>query len=172
MKKILVGAAAFGCIRGLSWAGKTEIPVLGRLGSPAGALRILSVMMGVFLVCMGLTKIDWLMDGGILARLLQEWRGTARPLALWYLDTIAIPGAPVFARVVLLAELAAGAALVLGVRVRLVAFLLLLMVLNFHLASDLIFDYSYLTNPYGLPVLGGLLALALGGTRLPLSVSS
>ena len=26
MKKILVGAAAFGCIRGPSWAGKTEIP--------------------------------------------------------------------------------------------------------------------------------------------------
>ena len=26
MKKILVGAAAFGCIRGLAWAGKTEIP--------------------------------------------------------------------------------------------------------------------------------------------------
>ena len=27
MKKILVGAAAFGCISGPSWAGKTEIPV-------------------------------------------------------------------------------------------------------------------------------------------------
>ena len=26
MKKILVGAAAFGCISGPSWAGKTEIP--------------------------------------------------------------------------------------------------------------------------------------------------
>jgi len=145
--------------------------ILGGVGSPAGALRILSVMMGVFLVCMGLTKIDWLMDGDILTRMLQEWRGTARPLARWYLDTIAIPGAPVFARVVLLAELAAGAALVLGVRVRLTAVLALLMVLNFHVASDVIFHYSYLTNAYGLPVLSGLLALALAGTRLPLSVS-
>ena len=148
------------------------MPMLGRVGSTAGALRILSVMMGVFLVCMGLTKIDWLMDGGILTRLLQEWRGTARPLVRWYLDTIAIPGAPVFARVVLVAELAAGAGLVLGLRVRLMAFLSLLMVINFHVASDLIFDYSYLTNGYGLPVLGGLLALALGGTRLPFSVSN
>ena len=146
--------------------------ILGRLGSPTGALRILSVMMGVFLVCMGLTKIDWLMDDGILARLLQEWRGTARPLALWYLDTIAIPGAPVFARLVLFAELVAGAALILGVRVRLAAFLSLLMVFNFHVASDLVFDFSYLTNPYGLPVLSGLLALALSGTRLPFSISS
>jgi hypothetical protein len=49
--------------------------------------------------------------------------------------------------------------------------LTLLMVLNFHIASDVIFQYSYLTNAYGLPVLGGLLALALGGTRLPLSAS-
>ncbi len=145
--------------------------MLGRVGSHAGALRIVSVMMGVFLVCMGLTKIDWLTDGGILTQMLQEWRGTARPLARWYLDTIASPGAPVFARVVPLAELAAGAALVLGVRVRLTAALALLMVLNFHVASDVIFRYSYLTNGYGLPVLSGLLALALAGTRLPFSVS-
>ena len=136
--------------------------MLRNMGSHAGALRILSVMMGVFLVCMGLTKIDWLMDGGILTQLLQEWRGSARPLARWYLDTIAIPGAHVFARVVMLAEVAAGAALVLGVHVRLAAALALLMVLNFHLASDLIFYYSYLTNPYGLRC-----SVACSHSRLP-----
>ena len=90
---------------------------------------------------------------------------------LWYLDVIAIPGAPVFARVVTLAELAAGAALIVGARVRLIAMLALLMVLNFHVASDVIFHYDYLTNGYGLPVVGGLAALALSGTRLPFSVS-
>jgi uncharacterized membrane protein YphA (DoxX/SURF4 family) len=96
----------------------------------------------------------------------------ARPAARWYLDTIAIPGAPVFARVVVLAELAAGTALILGTRVRVAAALAFLMVLNFHFAADLIFRYAYLTNAYGLPILGGLLALAVGGgTRLPFSVS-
>ncbi len=145
--------------------------ILGRAGSHAAALRILSVMMGVFLVFMGLDKIDWLMDAGILTRTLQEWRGTARPLARWYLDTIALPGAPVFARLVMLAEVAAGAALILGVRVRLAAALALLMVLNVHVAADVIFQYSYLINPYGPPVLGGLLALAVAGSRLPFSVS-
>ena len=64
-----------------------------------------------------------------------------------------------FARVVVLAELAAGAALILGCRVRLAAALAFLMVLNFHFAADLIFRYSYLINAYGLPILGGLLAL-------------
>jgi len=145
--------------------------MLGSVGSPAGALRILSVMMGVFLLFMGLDKIDWLMDAGILTQRLQEWRGTAGPVARWYLDTVAIPGAPVFARVVMLGEVAAGAALILGMRVRLAAALALLMVLNFHVASDLIVHYSYLTNPYGLPILGGLLALALAGARLPFSLS-
>ena len=53
---------------------------------------------------------------------------------------------------------------------RLAAVLALLMVLNFHFASGVMFQYSYLTNGYGLPVLGGLLALAFGGTSLPLSV--
>ena len=142
-----------------------------RVGSPAVALRLLSVAMGVFLIFMGLDKIEWLMDAGILARRLQEWRGAARPLARWYLDTIALPGAPVFARLVVAAELTAGTALVLGIKVRLAAALALLMVLNFHVAADVIFRYDYLINAFGPPVLGGLLALAVGGTRLPFSAS-
>ena len=145
--------------------------LLTRLASFSGALRLLSVALGTFLIFMAVDKIEWLMDGGFLARRLQEWRGIARPLARWYLDTIAIPGAPVFARVVVIAELAAGSALVLGMKVRLAAVLALGMVLNFHIASDVIFRYDYLINAYGLPVLGGLLALAVGGSRLPFSVS-
>ena len=145
--------------------------VLAKAGSHAGALRVLSIVMGVFLIFMGLDKIGWLTDASILTRLLQEWRGMVRPLARWYLETIAIPGAPVFARVVLLAELAAGTALILGFKVRVAAILALLMVINFHVASDVMFKYSYLTNGYGPPVLGGLLALAMGGVRLPFSAS-
>ena len=47
----------------------------------------------------------------------------------------------------------------------------MLMVLNFHFASGIIFTYGYLTNGYGLPVLGGLFALAAGGAGLPFGVS-
>jgi uncharacterized membrane protein YphA (DoxX/SURF4 family) len=137
----------------------------------AHGLRALSVLLGVFLIFMGLDKTDWLMDGGILTRRLQDWRASAPAMSRWYLETIAIPGAPVFARLVLLGELAAGTALVCGVKVRLAAAASLVMVLNFHFASDVIFHYSYLTNAYGPPVLGGLLALTIGGTRLPFSLS-
>ena len=44
------------------------------------------------------------------------------------------------------------------------------MVLNIHFASGVLFEYRYLTNGYGLPVLGGLLALAFGAAALPLSL--
>ena len=137
----------------------------------ASGLRVLSITLGMFLLFMGLDKLGWLMDGSLLVMRLQEWRGSASPMARWYLDTIAIPGAPVFARLVPFGELAAGAALVCGIRVRLAAIVSLLMVLNFHFASDVLFHYSYLTNAYGPPVLGGLLALAIGGARLPFSLA-
>ena len=137
----------------------------------AAGLRVLSIALGVFLIVMGLDKIGWLMDSGLLTGRLQQWRASAPPMSAWYLDTIAIPGAPFFARLVLLAELSAGAALIAGVKVRLAAALSLVMVLNFHFAADVLLHYSYLSNAYGPPVLGGLLALAVGGARLPLSVS-
>ena len=137
----------------------------------ATGLRVLSIALGVFLIFMGLDKVEWLMDSGLLVMRLHEWRGPAPPMVRWYLDTIAIPGAPVFARLVPVGELAAGAALLCGIKVRLAASVSLLMVLNFHFASDVLFHYSYLTNAYGPPVVGGLVALAIGGTRLPFSLS-
>jgi uncharacterized membrane protein YphA (DoxX/SURF4 family) len=128
-------------------------------------------MLGTFLIFMGLDKVAWFTDHTLLLGLFHEWLDTAPRTSRWYLETIAIPGAPLFARLVPLAELAAGAALIAGAWVRIAAMLALLMILNFHFASDLLFHYAYLTNPYGLPVMGGLLALALGGSRPPFSVS-
>jgi hypothetical protein len=71
---------------------------------------------------------------------------------------------------VLFGELATAVALITGAYARLAAALAFLMVLNFHFASGLLFEYRYLTNAYGLPVLGGLLALALGAVSLPASL--
>jgi uncharacterized membrane protein YphA (DoxX/SURF4 family) len=127
--------------------------------------------MGIFLLFMGLDKTDWFMDSSILVRQLRGWQSEARPLAHWYLDTIALPGASVFARLVPVAELGAGIALILGVRVRLAAALALIMVINIHIAADVMFSYDYLWNAYGPPVLGGLLGLTAGGARLPYCAS-
>ena len=147
------------------------MPTLTHAGLSTGGLRALSLMLGVFILFMGIDKIGWLTDDGILTGRFHEWRETAPSASRWYLEKVAIPGAPVFARIVPLAELAAGTALICGFRVRVTAAMMLLMVLNFHFASDLLFHYSYLINAYGLPVLSGLVALVIGGARLPFSVS-
>ena len=89
---------------------------------------------------------------------------SAEPLVL---QTIAIPGSAVFAPLVLVGELTVAAALLCGFQVRLAALAGLFMVLNFHFAMGVLLRYSYLWNGYGPPVLGGLLALAIGGTDCP-----
>ena len=148
----------------------------GRIGAsaasrsaPAG-LRVLSIFLGVFLIFEGLGKVSWLTDSGPLSGALQGWLKEAPPTSRWYLETLAIPGIPMFARLVPLGELLGGTALLTGFWTRLAAFATFLMVLNFHVASGAIFQYRFLTNGFGLPVLGGLLALAIGGSRLPWSI--
>jgi uncharacterized membrane protein YphA (DoxX/SURF4 family) len=143
--------------------------VKGGSGPAAGGLRVLGVFLGVFLIFEGLGKWGWLGDSAALGRQLQGWLRDAPPVSRWYLENVAIPGVPVFARLVVLGELAAGAALVTGFWTRAAAFAAFFMVLNFHVASGRIFQYAFLTNGYGLPVLGGLLALAIGGKNLPWS---
>ena len=134
-------------------------------------LRILALVMGVFLCLMGVNKLSWITDSNGLVSQLLQWRDSAFGISLWYLETIALPGSSVFAQVVPVAELGAGFALFVGYRVRLIAILALLMILNFHFASGVIFSMSYLTNGYGPPVVGSLLALGLSGRRLPWSVT-
>jgi len=65
---------------------------------------------------------------------------------------------------------AAGGGLGAGVVGGLAALVGFLMVLTFLFSSGAIFQYRFLTNGYGLPVLGTLLALAIGGAKLPWSV--
>ena len=45
----------------------------------AVGLRGLSVLIGVFLIFMGLGKTAWLTDGGFLLAELERWRGPAPP---------------------------------------------------------------------------------------------
>lgn len=140
-------------------------------GRYAYGLRVLAVMIGLFLVFNGLDKLAWFTDSGILAQRLTGWLENAPPASRWYIETVAAPGVPLFARVVPLAELSFGAALILGFWTRLVALVALFMVSNFHLARGVFFSAEFFTDGVGFPVLGALLALAIGGSRLPFSVS-
>jgi uncharacterized membrane protein YphA (DoxX/SURF4 family) len=147
------------------------MPVQNSPSSSATGLRVLSMFLGIFFLFMGLDKLAWTDDPGLLTNQLQEWLANSPAPSRWYLRTIAIPGAPVFARLVLVGELATGAALLVGFQPRVFAVLGLFMVLNFHFAMGVMLQYSYLWNGYGPPVLGGLLALAIGDARLPYSLT-
>ena len=69
-----------------------------------------------------------------------------------------------------MAELCTGVAFILGFWPRLAAALALAMVANFHFALGSYFSWEFLIDGAGLPVMGGLLALAISGARLPWSL--
>jgi uncharacterized membrane protein YphA (DoxX/SURF4 family) len=135
-------------------------------------LAVLRVFLGVFFIFMGLAKYQWFFDSSILAGQLNGWLEAAAPgsVSRWYLERLAVPGTAAFARLVPLGELVSGVALVLGFWTPVFAFIAFLMVLNFAVASGVIFTYAYLTNGYGLPVLGSTLGLAIGGVRTKWSI--
>ncbi len=136
----------------------------------ARGLTALRLFLGVFFLFEGIGKIGWLMDPSPLTTQLTGYLQGANPWNRAYLEAVCLPGAAVFARLVLFGELATGVSLLLGAYTRYAAIAAFLMVLNIHFASGALFQYRFLTNGYGLPVLGGLLALALGGAALPLSL--
>jgi uncharacterized membrane protein YphA (DoxX/SURF4 family) len=138
----------------------------------AFGLRLLAIAIGVFFLGMCSSKIAWLTDSGILLQKFQNiFLPKAPPIVRWYLETVCIPGTPLFARLVPLSELAVGLALILGFWTRMAAIVAFLMVLNFHFATSAFWSIDFLRDGTGLPVLGGLLALAINGSRLPFSVS-
>jgi uncharacterized membrane protein YphA (DoxX/SURF4 family) len=136
----------------------------------ATGLSALRLFLGVFFVFEGLGKLRWLINSEQLVTKLNEWASNANSWNTWYLHHVALPYAWIFARLVVLGELCCGVALLAGLFTRPAAALAFLLVLNFHFASGELFHYGFLTNGYGLPVLGGLLALAIGAGRLPYSI--
>ena len=138
----------------------------------ASGLAALRVLLGVFFIAEGLLKYAWLFKSEALAARLATWQSGAHEWSAWYLQHVAVPYAPVFARLVVIGELACGMALLVGVLTRPAAIVALFMVLNFHVASGAIFRLSFLTDGYGLPVVGGLIALSIGAGRLPWSLKN
>jgi len=139
---------------------------------PGTGLALLRICIGTFFLFEGLGKIGWFGDSSILAGQLAMWSNGVAPGSIsdWFLHRLAMPGVVIFARLVPIGEIVSGAALVAGFWTPLFAFVALFMALSFHVASGAIFRYSFLTNGYGLPVVGSTLALVLGGARLPWSV--
>lgn len=129
------------------------------------AFTVLRLAIGVFFIFEGIGKLRWFTDTSILAGQFASWTQAAAPgsISQLYLERIAVPGVATFARLVPLGELCCGAAMVAGLWTPLFAFIAFFMALNFQIASGALFQYSFLTSGYGLPVLGSTLALAVAG---------
>jgi uncharacterized membrane protein YphA (DoxX/SURF4 family) len=152
----------------------TQVRTRGAAMVSPGALglRIMAAMIGVFFLGMCSAKIAWLTDSNILLQKFQMiFLPKAPPIVRWYLETVCIPGTPLFARLGPLGELTAGLAFILGFWTRMVAIAAFLMVLNFHFATSAFWSIDFLRDGTGLPLLGGLLALAISGARLPFAIS-
>ena len=102
-------------------------------------LRLLSVVLGIFLICMGYGKLGWAVDSSLLEDQLRRGGDRAPTISKWYIDWFAMPGVPLFARLVLLGELSTGLAAGGRLPPALAALAALLMVLNFHFAMGLLF---------------------------------
>jgi uncharacterized membrane protein YphA (DoxX/SURF4 family) len=128
------------------------------------AILVVRIALGVFFIFEGWDKLPWMTNLGLLTTALQKWAEAGVPASRWYIETILIPGVPVFARLVFLGEVATGLALLSGVWLRPAAIIAFFMVLNIHFAHSSIFQYGFLSKGDGLPILGGLFALAIAGS--------
>lgn len=130
--------------------------------APKAALVLLRVFLGVFMFFFGVDKASWLIDATPLAAQLASWLPDAPAASRWYLERV-IPGAPVFARLIPLGAMLGGIALALGFWTRIAAALSLVVVLSLQLGAGSMFRYSYLMDANGLPLVGSLLAVMIGG---------
>jgi uncharacterized membrane protein YphA (DoxX/SURF4 family) len=127
------------------------------------------VLVGVFFLFTAFRKLGWLISSDDLINRFSGYLRNASTWNRWYLDQL-VPGLPIFARLVVLGELATALAFLTGFWTQLAAMLAFALVLNYHVVAGTILRYGFLTDPAGLPLLGALLALAFGGARLPWSV--
>lgn len=140
------------------------------IGSTAVALRVLSLGLGVFFVAMSMNKIAWLTNANLLSDRFVRWAPTASPSVRWYLDTIALPVAPVLARAIPISEFCVGLSFVVGLWIRPAAAIALFLVLNFHFGTSALYAWEFLRDGTGPPVLAALVALVIGGRSLPLTI--
>ena len=136
----------------------------------ATALRILAIGLGVFFVAMSLNKLAWLTNTSLLSDRFVRWAPAASPGVRWYLETIALPAAPILARAIPIGECCVGLAFVVGLWIRPAAALALFLVLNFHFGTSAFYAWEFLRDGTGPPVLAALVALVIGGKSLPLTI--
>jgi len=139
----------------------------------ATGLAALRVCLGVFTLADAFFKLRWLINSEGFATRASEWAKNANPWNTGFLHHVVLPYVAILSRVVLIGEVCVGLGLLLGIFTRPLAIIAFLMVLVFQFATGTLFHPElFVRDGLGLPLLGGLLALAIGAGRLPWSLKS
>jgi uncharacterized membrane protein YphA (DoxX/SURF4 family) len=117
---------------------------------------------GVFL-SLGLGKFHegWLTTPEHLASSLTSYQQHAGGAQLVYLESVAIPYAGIWSRLIVTGEFLLGVSLLLGLLVRGTAAVGIFMVLNFHAANGNLFSLNFFGSPWASLIVAGLLVLCL-----------
>jgi uncharacterized membrane protein YphA (DoxX/SURF4 family) len=128
---------------------------------------MLRLAIGGLFLTIGFEKIHegWLTSAAPLAQSLNNYRQHAAGPQLTYLDTVAIPYAGIWSRLMALGETAVAVSLLLGLLTRLSSLVAMFMVVNFHAATGNLFSLNFFGSPWAAPLMAGLLVifLARGG---------
>jgi thiosulfate dehydrogenase [quinone] large subunit len=126
---------------------------------------ILRLALGALLLHAGYDKWSsgWLQSSQELSENLASYHEHATGVQLRYLDTVAIPYAGVWSKLMTVGEAAVGISLLLGLLVRLGSLVGIFMVVNFHIANGNMFSVNVIGSPWAALLLAGLLVTLLAG---------
>jgi uncharacterized membrane protein YphA (DoxX/SURF4 family) len=123
-------------------------------------LFYLRLAVGIFFLTEALQKTGWLSSAEPLLGSLNNYlkRGV-HEISQWYLNTVAIPYAEVWARMMFFGELLIGISLIIGLWTRVSLPIAILMVLSFHLANGTLLSWAFFSSAYALLLLSCLVIL-------------
>lgn len=119
--------------------------------------------MAALFLYLGITKIDanWIQSPEKLVASLNNYHQKATGIHQTYLETIAIPYANLWSKLMAIGETAIGISLLLGLLLRLSCIVGIIMVLNFHAANGNLYSLTFIGSPWAALIIAGFLILFL-----------
>ena len=124
---------------------------------------VLRLAIGGLFLSLGIGKIHegWLTDPAPLEKSLNNFHQHAAGPQLTYLDSVAIPYAGIWSKLMAVGETAVAVSLLLGLLVRLSSLVAIIMVANLHAATGNLFSLNFFGSPWAAVLIAGLLVLFL-----------
>ena len=137
-------------------------------------ILLLRLTLGGLFLHLGIGKMStgWLLAADNLLNSLNNLHQTASGLQLTYIDSVAIPHAPLWSTLIALGETAVGVSLLLGLLVRFSSLVGIFMLLNFHSVTGSLYSLNFFGSSSAALIIVSFLVLFLarGGRYVGLDV--